>query len=234
MIEIIPNERAMFISDLNAVVVADLHIGYEMEMRKEGIKIPNYTGEMIARLKRIIEKKNAEMLIILVDVKHSIGECRDVKELENLDAEIRVVKGNHDGGIESLLSAKIYPAGGFRLGDYGFIHGHSWPNEEVMHSEFVFMGHLHPEIELRDSNGHAHRYACHLKGSLTEEGKKKYGAEPKIFVVAAFNPMVGSSLATPLGPLMRNRIIGNFEVYLTDGTYLGKLADIQHQGWQGL
>ncbi len=227
MIEMVFEERAFYIGDLEAVVIADLHIGYEDALRKEGISVPDATKKMIERIRKLITEKEAKRLIILGDVKHSIGECSKIKELEKLGVELDIVKGNHDGGIEEILDANIYPAWGFRIGDYGFIHGHSWPSEEVMSSKYVFMGHLHPEIELRDSVGKIHRYPCHLVGELTPEGKEKYKSNAKIFVLAAFNPLVGSSLADPLGPLMKNKIIDDFDVYLLNGTYLGKMEGIQ-------
>ncbi len=227
MIEMIPGERAFYIDELSAIVIADLHIGYEASLREEGIEMRDSTADMIARLRSIILEKGAEKLIILGDVKHSIGPCRRVKLLEDLPADVIVVKGNHDGNIEEMLNVDIRDARGFRMGRYGFVHGHSWPDEDVFNARYVFMGHLHPEIELKDSIGKVHRYPCHLVGRLTEEGKKKYGGDPKIFVVAAFNPLVGSSLVDPLGPLMRNKIIGDFEVYLLNGTYLGRMEELQ-------
>ncbi len=228
MIELIPNERAFFISELKAVVVADLHIGYEKALKSEGINVKPQTQMMIENLRKILKDKDADKLIILGDVKHSIGTCRDIKKLEDLDVEIIVSKGNHDGGIEEMMNAKIYGSEGFTLGDYGFIHGHSWPKDEVMEKKYVFMGHLHPEIELRDSIGKIHRYPCHLVGKLTETGRKRYSGDPKIFVVAAFNPMVGSSVVDPIGPLMRNGVVGDFRVFLLNGTYLGKLEELQN------
>ncbi len=227
MIEMVFEERAFYIEDLKAVVIADLHIGYEDALRREGISVPDTTEKMIGRIRKLITEKGAKRLIILGDVKHSIGECSKIKELEKLGVELDIVKGNHDGGIEEILDAKIYPASGFRMGDYGFIHGHSWPSEDVIRGKYVFMGHLHPEIELKDSVGKIHRYPCHLVGKLTPEGKEKYKSDPKIFVLAAFNPLVGSSLADPLGPLMKNKIIDDFDVYLLNGTYLGKMEGIQ-------
>ncbi len=229
MIELVPNERAFFINELNALVIADLHMGYEYVLRKEGIMLPDSEDALLQRIKMLISKYDAKKLIILGDAKHSIGEYRNVHLLEKLDVDIYVAKGNHDGGLENLLNAKIYGAEGFRIGNYGFMHGHSWPSEEVMNAKYVFMGHIHPEIELRDSVGKSHRYACHLVGTLTEQGKKRYSGAPKIFVVAAFNPLVGSALADPIGPLMKNKIIDDFKVYLLNGTYLGKMETLLHE-----
>ncbi len=230
MIEIIRDERAVFIPEISAVVIADMHLGYEESLAREGIKIPNSLERMIKRIRKILHEKNAEKLIILGDVKHSIGKYHRLGDLESLDAEIIIVKGNHDGGIESLIKAEVYPPSGFSMGDYGFIHGHSWPDEEVMRKKYVLMGHIHPEISLEDSLGKKHRFPCFLVGSLTETGREKYGANPRIFVLPAFNPMVGSSIADPIGPLLKNKIMGDFEVYLLNGTYLGKLEELQPAG----
>ncbi len=226
MIEIVPGERALFVEELRAIVVADLHIGYEKALRAEGLIIRDPTEEMLSRLEALITRIGAEKLVILGDVKHSIGPCRKVKRIEELPAEVLVVKGNHDGNIEDMLDVKIYPRG-FRMGDYGFIHGHLWPPEEIFEAKYVFMGHLHPEIDLEDSIGKVHRYPCHLVGRLTAEGRKRYGGDPRVFVLPAFNPLVGSALADPLGPLMRNGIIGDFEVYLLNGTYLGRMEELR-------
>ncbi len=226
MIEIIPNKRALYIADINAVIIADLHMGYEYVLRKEGIKIPKINT--FEEIKSILNEKNADKLIILGDVKHSIGEFMGVKKLQDLDVDIYIAKGNHDGNLENALNAKISGTDGFRIGNFGFVHGHSWPSNEVMEARYVFMGHVHPEIELRDSIGKAHRYPCHLVGHLTKSGRKKYEGNPRIFVVSAFNPLAGSNLANPIGPLFKNKIIGDFDVYLINGTYLGKMEALQY------
>ncbi len=232
MIEMIPNERGFYVDNLKAIVVADLHIGYYRHLSEKGLILRNNTGDMIRRLKKLLNRYNCKNLIIVGDVKHSIGYEKDVKLLKSLDAEIKIVKGNHDGGIESLLDAEIYDATGLRIDNYGFVHGHAWPSKDVMNAKYIFMGHLHPEVELSDSTGKTHRYPCHLIGKLTEKGKKIYGngregKDKKIIILAPFNPMVGSSMIEDFGPLLRNGIIGEFDVYLLSGLYLGKLEDIR-------
>ena len=227
MIEQAIGERAFHIRDLRAIVIGDLHIGYEKELRDKGIIIPDQMKDMQRRVKMLIEKYNARRLIILGDLKHEImGYTPQLRKFfEDLnDVEILLVKGNHDARIEEMVDIDVYPSEGFRMGDYGFIHGHSWPAENVMKAKYVFMGHLHPEIELEDSLWKKHRYACHLIGRLTEKGRERYGGNPRIFMVAAFNKLVGSAIAQPLGPLLHNELIGDFDVYLLDGTYLGKYA----------
>lgn len=226
MIEQVIGERAFYISELKAIVIGDLHIGYEKELKEKGVIIPDQRKNMRDRIEKLVKKYEAEKLIILGDLKHEI--VGYISNLENffssLPVEVLLTKGNHDGKIEEMMKGKIYPPGGFRISDYGFFHGHSWPDENVMRAKYVFMGHLHPEIELEDSMGHKHRYPCHLIGRLNKRGRKRYKNSPRIFVVAAFNKLVGASIAKPIGPLIRNGLIEDFEVYLLNGIYLGKYS----------
>ncbi len=227
MIELIPNERALYIQEIDAIVVADLHIGYEKSLEKRGILVRNNERNMLLKLQKLVDKYSAKNLIIVGDVKHQIGIDRNVKSLERINVNIIVVKGNHDGDIEKILNAEIYDSRGLKLGDYGFIHGHAWPSEEVMKAKYVLMGHIHPEIKLEDSQGNEHRYPCFLIGKLTQKGKEKYNSDAKVIILPAFNPLVGSAMIDDMGPLLKNGIVGEFEVYLLNGTYLGKLEDIR-------
>ncbi len=229
MIEMIPNERGFFIDEINAIIIGDLHIGYEKELIKRGIIVRDGTMKMINRIKKILEEYEAENLIILGDVKHRIeGYEENLKFLEDLNAKIIIAKGNHDGNIEKMGNFEVHSPRGFRIGNFGFLHGHSWPDKNVMKAKYVFMGHIHPEIELKDSIGNTHKYPCHLIGRLSEEGKKFYNSNPKIFVVAAFNPLIGSA-DVELGPLFRNNMVGDFDVYLLNGAYLGKYDALKSQ-----
>ncbi len=228
MIEQIINERGFYISDLNAIVIADLHIGYEKELERRGITVRKNTEKMVERIKKLMEKYSAEKLIILGDVKHDIGGFEeDISLLKEIGMKILIAKGNHDGNLEKYENFEIHSSRGFTLGNYGFFHGHSWPSREIMRKKYVFIGHIHPEIMLPDSLGNMHRYPCHLVGRLTERGREKYDGEPIIFVVAAFNPLLGSA-DVDIGPLLKNGIIGNFDVYLLNGAYLGKYDKLKH------
>ncbi len=224
-------DRAIFLEDINSLVIADLHIGYEEELRDRGIMIPWQWGKMRDRIAHLMDETGAERLIILGDIKHTIlSKPIYVRRFfEGLEYEIIAVKGNHDAGIEELVDFKIYPSTGFTMGDYGFTHGHSWPSPEVMDSKIVFMGHMHPEVDLPDSMGKLHRMPCLLKGNLKDKGIERYGKRAQIVVLPAFNPLVGASLGTPLGPLFKNDLVDDMEVYLLNGTYLGKYSELQRK-----
>ncbi len=229
MIEPILNERGFYIEELRGIVVGDLHIGYERELANSGIKVPSQTRAMRQRIEVLIKRYHAEKLILLGDLKHEIlGFHPDIEAFfANLPVDVLMVKGNHDGGIENMVDFPVYPAEGLRLGDYGFFHGHSWPSREVLSATYVFMGHMHPEIQLTDSLGKPHRYPCHLRARLNSRGVEKFKASPQIIIVAAFNPLVGAAIGTPVGPLFRNNLIGEVDVFLLNGTYLGKYPSIE-------
>ncbi len=229
--KILWNERAVYLEDISAVIITDLHIGYEDELRERGIIVPSQWKSMRNRIEDIMEKTEADRLIILGDIKHSIlSTPRYVREFfEDMPYEIMAVKGNHDGGIEEMVDFKVYPSQGFRIGKYGFIHGHSWLSEEVVKADFLFMGHMHPEIELFDSLRKSNKMACFLYGNLNEKGIEKYGRDMAILILPAFNPLVGAAIGKPLGPLFTNDLVTSMEIYLLNGTYLGKYKISQSQ-----
>ncbi len=149
-----------------AVVVGDLHIGWEVTLSQQGIHIPSQTGKMLQRLRAIIEREHPSRLIMLGDVKHSVTgaeleEWRDVPEffeqLLKLVPSIQVILGNHDGNLEPLTPSKVemLPPTGIALWNrFGLLHGHAWPSPELLGCETLILGHLHPAVTLRDALGY--------------------------------------------------------------------------------
>jgi putative SbcD/Mre11-related phosphoesterase len=148
-----------------ALVVADLHIGWEMALSDQGIHIPSQTGRFLERILGLIRAHSPSHLILLGDVKHTIAkaemaEWRDVPEffeaLKRSVPEITLILGNHDGGIDPLLPSgiRISEASGMRLwGKYGLLHGHAWPSPELLECDLLVMGHMHPTVALSDPLG---------------------------------------------------------------------------------
>src|SRR3989442_10204693 len=56
----------------DALVVADLHIGLEEELREKGIHIPSRAEAMGRKLAEIASRRGASRIIILGDVKHLV------------------------------------------------------------------------------------------------------------------------------------------------------------------
>ena len=243
-IKLLTDFPVSFISDNKILVVSDLHIGIEYELGQAGIRIHKQIEKFENILDRLIELTKAEILVILGDVKHkvpgaSIQELRDIpKFLEYLSTKVKVqiCKGNHDDFLETLIptGVKLYGSKGFKIGKYGFFHGHAWPSKKLTQCDYWFIGHIQPSIEFRDKLGYRSRQQIWLKGKLSPDViKKKYKISStgklNIIVLPAFNPMIGSlNLAAKedmSGPLMTSKALtlDDMRTYLLDGTYLGTL-----------
>jgi len=146
------------------LVIADLHIGWEIALSQRGIHVPTQMPRLLQRLKSLIVTYNPETLLILGDIKHTvataeIGEWQDIpeffNELKKRIREIYVIRGNHDGNLEPLLpeNIKILPATGITLGEVGFFHGHRWPSPILLKCKTLVMGHVHPVVAFRDPAG---------------------------------------------------------------------------------
>jgi len=146
------------------MVVADLHIGWEMSLSQKGIHVPTQMPKLLNKLTNLISTYKPEKLLILGDVKHTvataeIGEWHDIPdffdELKKQIQETIVIRGNHDGNLEPLLPEKIeiLPATGTTLGEVGFFHGHRWPSPTLLKCKTLIMGHVHPIVAFRDPAG---------------------------------------------------------------------------------
>lgn len=146
------------------LVIADLHIGWELALSKKGIHVPTQTQKLVQRLSNLISEYKPRELLILGDVKHTVataemGEWRDVPDffynLRSQVNEISVIRGNHDGNLTPLLpeSVKTLPATGVAFGEIGFFHGHRWPSPMILGCTTLVMGHVHPVVSFRDPAG---------------------------------------------------------------------------------
>jgi len=150
--------------DTRTLVVADLHIGWEIALSEKGIHVPTQAARLLEKLKTLIKAYKPDKLLILGDVKHTVataelGEWQDVpeffNELKRHIGEIQIIHGNHDGNLDPLLpeGIKILPSSGTVIGDAGFFHGHRWPSPALLKCKTLVMGHVHPVIVLRDPAG---------------------------------------------------------------------------------
>jgi putative SbcD/Mre11-related phosphoesterase len=238
----ISNEPALLINK-KVLVVADLHIGIESELREQGINTASQTQTMTNRLIALCEKYKPKEIILLGDIKHNIPsstiqERKDVRIfLETIQTYgiIHIIPGNHDGNLQQIspLNIIIHPSDGFVLDNLGFVHGHRWPSKEIMQCDQIIIAHTHPTIMLTDRLGHKNFEPCWIKGNfLDSKLKEKYpsSASPKILIMPAFNPLCGGiatnqeGITGPIGKIMD---VKNAEIYLLDGSALGKVKDIK-------
>jgi hypothetical protein len=146
------------------LLIADPHIGWEMELQQKGIHVPSQTSKILNKLTAIVCKYKPDRLVILGDVKYTVvsserAEWQDIPEFfkprKSHVGDIAIVRGNHDANLEPLLpeNIELLPATGAVVGDVGVFHGHKWPSPALLGCKTLVMGHLHPVVVFRDPTG---------------------------------------------------------------------------------
>jgi hypothetical protein len=227
----------------NYLVICDLHIGVESHLRSKGFHLTSHTSDMHQALMDAADE-DISRLLVLGDVKDSVpgstkqeyAEIPDFFEnlFERFDT-IDVVRGNHDTMIEEFLPprVRIRPASGIKINDTGFVHGHTWPSEDVMDCETLVLGHNHPAVMFRDGVGRQMTEPCWFRGDFLDKEDDRYPKLPKRFIVIpAFNRMLGGSPVNVtgedlLGPILNSELLDLDEahMYLLDGIDLGKRSN---------
>jgi hypothetical protein len=60
-------------SSTRYLVVADLHVGYELELSSKGIRVPPHEERVARELVRLGEETGSQVLVLLGDVKHRVA-----------------------------------------------------------------------------------------------------------------------------------------------------------------
>ncbi|HMD78888.1 MAG TPA: hypothetical protein VKF39_02775, partial [Nitrososphaerales archaeon] len=114
MLKIVAGDAALVFNqgEESTLLISDLHLGLEKEMAKKGFSLPAYSIKMVERVKGIAESYGTKRLMVLGDVKHSVGKVEDIDwgvvpwffdTMLDLFDGVGVVPGNHDGGIKTVL-----------------------------------------------------------------------------------------------------------------------------------
>ena len=248
----IPGEPAAVV-DLGterALAIADYHAGIETALRYErNVELPSAAAHRRRTVYDLLDRTEPDRLVVLGDLTHSIGEPGGAERgeievlFEGVSIPVTLVKGNHDGAIEPFLEAgveafesvTVTPGSGIRLGEVGFVHGHTWPSSAVLEASVVCIGHEHPCVRLVDEVGGSRLERVWLRGSLAREPfATRYDdlswRDPELVVFPAFNDrcggtwinVKGQSFITPFLP----DGLDDGEAYLLDGTRLGPYRDV--------
>ncbi|WP_435076683.1 metallophosphoesterase [Halococcus sp. AFM35] len=241
-VEPVPGEPAAVVDcGEHVLCIADYHAGLEAALARQGVSLPSQATERHEHLLSLVDRTDAERVVFLGDLGHAIGDSRgdEREELESLlgavteRVPVTLVKGNHDGDIESLtdgLDVTVTPTDGIRVGNIGFAHGHTWPSRRVLEAEVVCVGHEHPTVRLEDEVGGSRAERAWLRGSLAPEPFRDHYDEDvridgELVVFPAFNPLSGGTWINVegqkfLAPFLPEGLAGG-EAYLLDGTRLG-------------
>ncbi len=230
----------------NALIITDVHIGYEELLNKQGILVPRVQFDyMIKRMEIIfglVKNKRLETIIINGDLKHEFGTISDqewrntLKFLDFLSKhckEIILIKGNHDtvlGAIANKRNVKILESYVINIKSYKksnrisnkilVIHGDKIPNKDLLKDvSTIVIGHQHPAISIRDGS-RTELFKCFLIGKY--KYKKGYKNEYKNLVVQpSFNNLAeGIDILKfeILSPLLSQNLanLKNFEVFVVE------------------
>lgn len=237
-------ERALHLVEEKALVVGDLHVGLETDLRSKGVNLPSQTERMRARLMTMLHDTGAKRLIVIGDLKHRIpfSTHQEVRELpwffKGMPAEVELVPGNHDVDLAGLLEVMTHEADGIVVGEVGLLHGHTWPSPEVMAQPLVVTCHNHPAVMLMDELGHRHKEACWVRAPFTDKARQRYPALPRgaeLIVMPAFNELTGGTAFNAregqslLGPLFGNQMVAvdAARLWTVDGVDLGTIDQLR-------
>ncbi len=220
----------------STLVIADVHIGYEEALNKQGVLVPRLQfEEMAKRMNNTFDRlknKNIKKIIINGDLKHEFGtiseqEWRNTLKFLDLLAkhcnEILLIRGNHDtilGPIARKRNVKVVE--NIVIGNIFIAHGDKVPDKErLKKASTIIIGHEHPAISLKEGP-RIETFKCFLKGKY--KGKN-------LIVQPSFNSMIeGTDILRDeiLSPFLKQNL-DDFDVFIVeDKVYkFGKLGRLR-------
>ena len=148
------------------LVIADIHMGYEEAVNKQGILIPRRQyKDTIALLEQTFAelkvcKMPVEKVIINGDLKHEFGTISETEWRNTLGIldflsehcrSIDLIKGNHDTILGPIAGKRNVAVKHFEvIGDIFVCHGDYAPDKaELKKAKTLIIGHEHPSVSLR-------------------------------------------------------------------------------------
>ena len=220
-LEFLP-EKALLLGD--SLVVADLHIGFEEAMVREGNYVPKLLDRVVSSISRVLKRERPRRLVINGDLKHSfVPAWRERRELEaffdglsSYLGEIVLVRGNHDVGVGWIRKLGVEIVDSLELGRWKLVHGH-----RLEEGERFIIGHEHPAVRLRDEVGASVKVPVFLRGE-------------RLIVLPAFSPWAYGNDVTReiVSPFLRKfdvsklRVLVPIEGEVLDFGELGRLTRV--------
>ncbi len=168
-----PKERAL--------VIGDLHLGYQDALKRSGFMMPGKLYEYIKKdIVELFDCVGAVTVVILLgDVKHEFGfisqgertEAWDlINYLKDRSNKVVIIKGNHDVLVDYIIDKeKVSVQNYFIWNEFCFVHGdRDFPVIYDKTIRYWIMGHAHPAITLREGSK-AEKYKCFLVGKYKDK-----------------------------------------------------------------
>ena len=91
-VDLIPivSEPALHYPAEKTIIASDLHFGFESEMLRSGIWVPNRSQKRTERMLKIIKDTGAKNLVLLGDIKHKVpfSSFQERKDLDVFFSEV--------------------------------------------------------------------------------------------------------------------------------------------------
>ncbi len=264
-------------NEKKVLLVADLHLGFDVEWFGRGLwtSKPSWSLEIIKNLRDDILKIHPSHLVVCGDLEHHFR-LKKKKEMEDShiilpeevsetiitsfrneilripNLEVILVQGENDVSFYQELedSCQILPSEGKSLFDnqLGIFHGQIPPFKKIVFTSEIILGHLHPEIVLKDDLQIRHKFPVYVKLQVPREDLFLLFQFPfeleeigmvdmaPITILPAYNHFLSGYVMNIVGggrkrhksyPILRPLLHHpNAQVQMTDGIDLGLLADI--------
>lgn len=198
-------QTSIFLKDTKTLILADLHLGAEESLIKQGILIPpSQKNSTIQRVKNLIKQTRPKQVILNGDIKHAFhtilqDEWQDIKELIQTIAtrsELHIILGNHDNMLKPILDKyNIKYTNYIQIQGIFITHGDKL-YDIPKNTQTIIIGHEHPSITLDDSI-RKERYKCFIKA--------KYKKSNLIIMPSFYSNTIGSDALkeNALGPYLK-------------------------------
>lgn len=215
------------------LVIADLHIGFEEALNKQGILVPRFQfRDVYERIEKILKKARPDIVVVNGDIKHEFGKISEQEWRETLKVldlllqncrKVILVKGNHDtilGPIAKKRDVGVVDKYEVDNGKILIVHGDKGiklPRK----TKVIIIGHEHPAVSIREGP-RAEVFKCFLKGEY--KGRE-------LIVMPSFNLVTeGTDILKEqlLSPFLKQKL-DDFEVYVAgDKVYdFGRIKDMK-------
>lgn len=216
----------------NNLIISDIHLGYEDEMREKGLLMPKRDiNKIISNIELLIKKNKIKTLIINGDLKHVFGKISKsemydtLKLIDILSEKVKIIfiKGNHDTILEPIAKKRDIKMINYLVINRILItHGHKEIKTKKEYNSII-IGHQHPSITIKHGV-RSERYKCFLKSRF----KRK-----NLIVMPSFSDIYEGSDTLSYGtvsPYIKESKMKDFEVFIPTEDkvlYFGKVRDIK-------
>lgn len=233
-IEII--DLCLYLKKEDSLIIADLHLGLEGSMNKDGVLIPRFNlNEIKKRLEEKVfsRKKHFSRIIINGDLKHEFGkpskqewpEAAEILSfLKKYCDGIILIKGNHDNILPFANSEKIKILNELYIPSEKLLilHGHRLSESgNFKKAKTLIIAHDHPAITISEG-AKKETFKCFLRGKF---GRKTLIVQPSLSMVSYGTNVLSGNL---LSPFLKGDLSA-FEAWVVEDRtyYFGKISALQ-------